>query len=150
MYDYSFPACAFYIFSKRRLVRAHSFHSFGQDQSTVAQRAETTVSECSLTIKASAAAAIHVGSVYFAASASVRHYCFSAVVLYCYRYHSSTPSTILLQLLLLLLLLLLRLLLLLLLLPLLLPLRSAAAAATATTTTTAACEIVIENCFSPT
>ena len=32
-----------------RLVRAHSFHSMGQDQSTVAQRVETTVAECSLT-----------------------------------------------------------------------------------------------------
>ena len=28
--------------------RAHYFHSLGQDQSTVAQRAETTVAECSL------------------------------------------------------------------------------------------------------
>ena len=31
-----------------RLSRAHLFHSFGQDQSTVAQLAETTVAECSL------------------------------------------------------------------------------------------------------
>ena len=40
MLEYSFPACAF--FSKRRLVRAHQFHSLGQDQSTVAQRTEKT------------------------------------------------------------------------------------------------------------
>ena len=39
----------FFIFLKWRLARAHQFHSFCQDQSTVAQRAETTVAECSLT-----------------------------------------------------------------------------------------------------
>ena len=43
----SFPACAFYL--KRRLARAHEFRSLGQDQSTVAQQAETTVTERSLT-----------------------------------------------------------------------------------------------------
>ena len=32
-----------------RLARAHWFHTLGQDQSTVAKRAETTVDECSLT-----------------------------------------------------------------------------------------------------
>ena len=31
-----------------RLARAHLFHSSGQNQFTVAQRAETTVAECSL------------------------------------------------------------------------------------------------------
>ena len=34
---------------KLRLARVHQFHSLCQDQSTVAQRAETTVAECSLT-----------------------------------------------------------------------------------------------------
>ena len=34
---------------KWRFDRAHLFHPLGQDQSTVAQRAETTVTECSLT-----------------------------------------------------------------------------------------------------
>ena len=42
IFDNSFPAW--------RLARAHEFHSLGQDQSTVAQRAETTVTECFLTI----------------------------------------------------------------------------------------------------
>ena len=32
-----------------RVGRAHQFHSLGQDQSTVAQRTETIVAECSLT-----------------------------------------------------------------------------------------------------
>ena len=40
---------SFLFFSKWRLARAHKFHSLCQDQSTVAQRAETTVAECSLT-----------------------------------------------------------------------------------------------------
>ena len=45
-----FLACAFFIYIfKGRSSRAHKFHPLGQDQSTVAQRAETTVSECSLT-----------------------------------------------------------------------------------------------------
>ena len=48
MFDHSFPACAFSL--KWGLARrAHYFHFLGQDQSTVAQRAETTVAECSLT-----------------------------------------------------------------------------------------------------
>ena len=36
-------------FLKWRLAYGYYFHSLGQDQSTVAQRAETTVTECSLT-----------------------------------------------------------------------------------------------------
>ena len=36
-------------FLKWRLARVHWFHSLGQDQSTVAQRVETTVAECALT-----------------------------------------------------------------------------------------------------
>ena len=46
-----FPACAFFnfLFFKWRLARAYYSHSLGQDQSTVAQRAVTTVTECSLT-----------------------------------------------------------------------------------------------------
>ena len=43
MFDSAFPACAFFSFSfKWRLARVHLFHSLGQNQSTVAQRAETT------------------------------------------------------------------------------------------------------------
>ena len=42
MFNYSFPACGFFF--------EHKFHSFDQDQSIMAQRAETTVAECSLTI----------------------------------------------------------------------------------------------------
>ena len=38
-----------FFFFKWRLARAHWFHSLGQDQSTVAQWAETTVTECSPT-----------------------------------------------------------------------------------------------------
>ena len=49
MIDHSFPVCAFFFFLKWRLARVHYFRSLGQDQSTVAQRAETTVTECSLT-----------------------------------------------------------------------------------------------------
>ena len=50
MFDNSLPASPFFlIFLKWRLVRAHWFHSLGQDQSTMAKRAETTVTECSLT-----------------------------------------------------------------------------------------------------
>ena len=44
----SFPACAFFLL-KWRLTRAHLLHSSGQDQSTVVQREETIVAECSLT-----------------------------------------------------------------------------------------------------
>ena len=47
MFNNSFPACTFFL--KWRLAHANKFHSLGQDQSTVAQRAETTVTECSLT-----------------------------------------------------------------------------------------------------
>ena len=39
----------FFFFVKWRLGRTHWFYSLGQDQSTVAQRAETTVAKCSLT-----------------------------------------------------------------------------------------------------
>ena len=38
----------FFFFGGGRLTRAHWFHSLGQDPSTVAQRAEMTVAECSL------------------------------------------------------------------------------------------------------
>ena len=38
-----------FFFLKWRLARAHSFHSLCQDQSTVAQRAESTLAGCSLT-----------------------------------------------------------------------------------------------------
>ena len=51
MFDNSFPACAFFFlffFCKCRLAHTHLFHSLGQDQSTVAQQAETTVTKCSL------------------------------------------------------------------------------------------------------
>ena len=42
IFDHSFPVCAFIpLFLKWRLACAHQFHSSGQDQSTVAQRAET-------------------------------------------------------------------------------------------------------------
>ena len=47
MFDNLFPACAFFFkveISSRTLIPL-----FGPDQSTVAQRAETTVTECSLT-----------------------------------------------------------------------------------------------------
>ena len=45
------PPYAFFVvvFFKWRLARANYFHSLGQDQSTVVQRVETTVTECSLT-----------------------------------------------------------------------------------------------------
>ena len=45
---HSLPAL-FFFFLKWRLARAHCFHSLCQDRSTVAQRAETTMAECSLT-----------------------------------------------------------------------------------------------------
>ena len=38
----------FCLFFKWRLVRAHLFHSLGKDQSTLAQRTEPTVAECTL------------------------------------------------------------------------------------------------------
>ena len=48
-FDHSFPACFFFFFFflKWRLVR---IHSLGQVQSTVAQRAETTIAKSSLTM----------------------------------------------------------------------------------------------------
>ena len=49
---FSPPAFFFFFWgggAKWKLARAHKFHSVGQDQSTMAQRAETTVAECSLT-----------------------------------------------------------------------------------------------------
>ena len=49
VFDHSFPAFAFFFFLQWRMDRAHKFHSLCLDQSTVAQRAETTVAECSLT-----------------------------------------------------------------------------------------------------
>ena len=51
MFNYSFPTCVFFgfVFLKWRLACAHYFHSVGQDQSAVAQRAEMTVAKCSLT-----------------------------------------------------------------------------------------------------
>ena len=44
----AFPSHARIFFLKWRLARAHKFHSLSQDQSTVAQRAEKTVTECSM------------------------------------------------------------------------------------------------------
>ena len=49
MFDHSFSACAFFFFFLSRLARTHSFHSLGQDQSTVAHQAKKSVAECSLT-----------------------------------------------------------------------------------------------------
>ena len=47
--DNSFPTCAFFFF-KWRSAHAHQIPFFGgQDQSTVAQQAETTVAKCFLT-----------------------------------------------------------------------------------------------------
>ena len=43
------PALFFFCFLKWRLARTLLFHSLGQDQSTVAKQAETTVTECFLT-----------------------------------------------------------------------------------------------------
>ena len=44
------PALVFcFFFLKWRLAHAYLFQFFGQDQSTVAQRAQMTVAECSLT-----------------------------------------------------------------------------------------------------
>ena len=40
----------FFLLFKCRSARAHEFHSLRQYRSTVAQRAETTVAECSLTV----------------------------------------------------------------------------------------------------
>ena len=45
--DRLFPACAFFFFFlKWRLARAHVFHSLYQNQSTMAQRAEMTLTSC--------------------------------------------------------------------------------------------------------
>ena len=52
MFDHFFPACAFFFLFFFFLVEISSrtlIPLFGQDQSTVGQRAETTVAECSLT-----------------------------------------------------------------------------------------------------
>ena len=46
---HSFPAHAFVVVVKWGSVREHRFHFLGKDQSTLAQRAKTTVAECSLT-----------------------------------------------------------------------------------------------------
>ena len=43
------PRLRFFFFFKWRLTRARYLHSLGQDKSTVAQQAETTVTESSLT-----------------------------------------------------------------------------------------------------
>ena len=43
------PRLLFFFFLKWTLARTHQFHSLGQDQSTVAQPAETAVAQCSLT-----------------------------------------------------------------------------------------------------
>ena len=48
MFDKSFPAYAFFFFKWRFISRTLISLSLGQDQSTVAQRAETTVTEYSL------------------------------------------------------------------------------------------------------
>ena len=50
MFDISFPACTFF-FLKWSLGCAHYFHSLGPDQSILAQRSETSVAECSLTVR---------------------------------------------------------------------------------------------------
>ena len=51
MFDHSFPACAFlFLFFKVENRLRTLISLLGQDQSTVAQRAETTVAECSLTV----------------------------------------------------------------------------------------------------
>ena len=54
MFHHSFPACGFLLLLfcfvlKWRIARAHLFLSLGQDQTTVAQRVETTVTKCFLT-----------------------------------------------------------------------------------------------------
>ena len=43
LFNYLFPACGSFFFFLNK------FHFFDQDQSIMAQRAETTVAECSLT-----------------------------------------------------------------------------------------------------
>ena len=50
MFDQSFPAWPLIV--KCRLIRAHKFHSLYKGESKVAQRAETTVAESSLTSSA--------------------------------------------------------------------------------------------------
>ena len=47
MFDKSFPACAFFFFKVEITLRTH-IHFLPQNQSTVVQQAETTVTECSL------------------------------------------------------------------------------------------------------
>ena len=50
MFNHSFPVCIFFFFFVSGNYRAHTdFHSLCQDQSTVAQFAETTVADYSLT-----------------------------------------------------------------------------------------------------
>ena len=49
MFDSSFPACTFFWLLFKVEISSHTqFHSLDQDQSTVAQQAETTVTKCSL------------------------------------------------------------------------------------------------------
>ena len=49
MFDSSFPACTFFLLLFKVEISSHTqFHSLDQDQSTVAQQAETTVTKCSL------------------------------------------------------------------------------------------------------
>ena len=50
MFNHLFPPALFFFFLKRKLACAHQFHLLCHDQSTVAQRAEMTVAECSLTM----------------------------------------------------------------------------------------------------
>ena len=50
MFDQSFPACAFFFFFFEVKISTRTNSTvLGQDQSTVAQPAETTVAECSMT-----------------------------------------------------------------------------------------------------
>ena len=49
MFDNSFSACAFFPPEVVEISSRTLIPLLGQDQSTVAQRAETTVTECSLT-----------------------------------------------------------------------------------------------------
>ena len=48
MFDHSFPACACFFIFKVEINSGTLIPLFCQNQSTVAQRAETTVAECSL------------------------------------------------------------------------------------------------------
>ena len=47
-FDNSFPASTFFVVLKWKSACAYQFHFSGQNQSTVAQRAETIVAKCSL------------------------------------------------------------------------------------------------------